>query len=97
MPRLDRHEVDVIYRMRERLEPLALTESIPHLTDEDLARLEEVQDRIEAEHRRRAVPRSSTGEFHLLSYTGCAIDQLHRHGHPAVELHPALPPRVRAR
>ena len=33
------HEVDVIYRMRERLEPLALAESLPLLTDADHARL----------------------------------------------------------
>jgi DNA-binding GntR family transcriptional regulator len=31
VPKLDRHEVDVIYQMRERLEPLALAESLPHL------------------------------------------------------------------
>ena len=31
VPRLTRHEVDVIYRMRERLEPLALAESLPRL------------------------------------------------------------------
>ena len=36
VPRLDEHEVDVIYQMRERLEPLALAESLPHLTDADL-------------------------------------------------------------
>ena len=29
VPRLGRHEVDVIYRMREQLEPLALAESLP--------------------------------------------------------------------
>ena len=28
VPRLDQHEVDVLYQMRERLEPLALTESL---------------------------------------------------------------------
>ena len=40
VPLLDRHEVDVVYQMRERLEPLALTESLPHLTaDQELERL----------------------------------------------------------
>ena len=43
VPRLDMHEVDVIYQMRERLEPLALSESIPHLTDLELRRLGEIQ------------------------------------------------------
>ena len=75
VPRLDMHEVDVIYQMRERLEPLALSESIPHLTDEDVRRLEHIQGQIESN--------SDVGrfleldrEFHLLTYTGCHIDQL---------------------
>jgi DNA-binding GntR family transcriptional regulator len=75
VPQLDSHEVDVIYQMRERLEPLALSESIPHLTDHDLARLDDVRQRIEANDdltRFLALDR----EFHLLSYTGCRIEQL---------------------
>jgi DNA-binding GntR family transcriptional regulator len=75
VPRLDMHEVDVIYQMRERLEPLALTESIPHLTDADLGRLEDVQARIEANGDVDAFL-ALDREFHLLSYTGCRIDQL---------------------
>ena len=47
VPRLDMHEVDVIYQMRERLEPLALSESIPHLTEDDLHRLDHIQSQIE--------------------------------------------------
>ncbi len=75
VPRLARHEVDVVYQMRERLEPLALAESLPHLTDADLRRLEEVQGRIEANtdvNDFLALDR----EFHLLTYSGCRIDQL---------------------
>ena len=75
VPRLDREEVDVIYKMRERLEPLALAESIPHLTDTDFQRLREVQEQIETN--------TDVGsflaldrEFHLLTYTGCHVDQL---------------------
>src|SRR3954447_3472550 len=45
VPRLSMHELDVIYRMRERLEPVALAESLPQLDDDDLARLEDVQQR----------------------------------------------------
>lgn len=41
------HEVDVIYRMRERLEPIALAVSLPQLVQEDLDRLEEIQQQIE--------------------------------------------------
>jgi len=75
VPRLDMHEVDVIYQMRERLEPLALSESIPHLDADDLRRLDEIQGQIETS--------SDVGgfleldrELHLLSYAGCQIDQL---------------------
>lgn len=75
VPRLAMHEVDVIYQVRERLEPLALAESIPHLTDSELVRLNEVQERIETN--------TDVGsflaldrEFHLLTYTGCRIEQL---------------------
>jgi len=75
VPRLGMHEVDVIYQMRERLEPLALSESIPHLTEEDVRRLDHLQSQIETN--------SDVGrfleldrEFHLLTYSGCHIDQL---------------------
>ena len=75
VPRLDRHEVDVIYQMRERLEPLALSESMPHLSEDDVRRLGHLQDQIETN--------SDVGrfleldrEFHLLTYSGCQIDQL---------------------
>ena len=58
VPRLGMHELDVIYQMRERLEPLALSESIPHLSDADLARLTQLQGEIEEDAdvgRRRVV------------------------------------------
>jgi DNA-binding GntR family transcriptional regulator len=66
VPQLDQHEVDVVYQMRERLEPLALTESIPHLTADDLARLDDVRQRIEAnDDLSRFLARDR--EFHLRS------------------------------
>jgi DNA-binding GntR family transcriptional regulator len=75
VPRLGPHEVDTIYQMRERLEPLALSESIPHLTEVTHRRLREIQEQIETD--------SEVGrflelnrEFHLLTYTGCRIDPL---------------------
>ena len=75
VPRLDMHEVDVIYRMRERLEPLALAESIPRLTDVELRHLRELQEQIEAGP---DVARflELDREFHLLTYSGCQIDPL---------------------
>jgi DNA-binding GntR family transcriptional regulator len=75
VPRLSMHEVDVIYRMRERLEPLALAESLPLLSNDDHARLEDVQQQIEANDdldRFLDLDR----EFHLGTYSGCHIDPL---------------------
>jgi DNA-binding GntR family transcriptional regulator len=75
VPRLSQHEVEVIYQMRERLEPLAITESLPALTLDDLTRIEAVQRRIEAND---DVDRflELDREFHLLTYTACTIDPL---------------------
>jgi DNA-binding GntR family transcriptional regulator len=78
VPRLSQHEVEVIYQMRERLEPLALAESIAALTDGDVARIEEVQRRIEADGDGIDVTRflELDREFHLATYSACAIDPL---------------------
>lgn len=75
VPRLDMHELRVVYMMRERLEPLALAESLAHLRSEDLQRLDELQDEIERnddDARFLELDR----ELHLLTYAGCPIDQL---------------------
>lgn len=75
VPRLSTHEVDVIYQMRERLEPLALIESLPLLTSEEHERLDDVQSRIEAN---TDVERflDLDREFHMLTYSGCSLDPL---------------------
>jgi DNA-binding GntR family transcriptional regulator len=75
VPLLGQHEVEVVYRMRERLEPLALSESLPQLTDEQIDHLEHLQERIEADGRLTeflALDR----EFHLSSYSGCPSEHL---------------------
>jgi DNA-binding GntR family transcriptional regulator len=75
VPWLSMHEVDVMYRMREQLEPLALAESLPSLTPGDFLRLEEIQEEIEGGvdvEGFLALDR----EFHLRTYSACAIDQL---------------------
>jgi DNA-binding GntR family transcriptional regulator len=77
VPRLTHHEVDVIYRMRERLEPLALVESLPQLADADHERLEEVQTRIE-ENDDLEKFLDLDREFHMLTYSGCSIDPLNQ-------------------
>jgi DNA-binding GntR family transcriptional regulator len=77
VPRLTQHEVDVIYRMRERLEPLALVESLPRLGAADHEQLEEVQHRIE-ENEDLEKFLDLDREFHMLTYSGCAIDPLNQ-------------------
>lgn len=75
VPRLDREEVDVLYRMRERIEPLALHQSMPRLAPGDLAALEGIQERIEAGvdvAEFLALDR----EFHLATYSGCTTEHL---------------------
>jgi DNA-binding GntR family transcriptional regulator len=44
---MDMHECELRYKMRERLEPLLLAESAPHLNEADIAELTEIQRRIE--------------------------------------------------
>jgi DNA-binding GntR family transcriptional regulator len=75
VPLLDRQEVDIIYQMRERLEPLALAQSIPHLTAADLRTLDEIQDKIESNSDVRGFLELDR-ELHLLTYSGCHFDQL---------------------
>ena len=75
VPSLTQHEVEVVYRMRERLEPLALVESMPRLDDDAYARLEEVQQRIEANDDVEKFL-DLDREFHMLTYSGCDIDPL---------------------
>ena len=76
VPLLDQHEVDVVYQMRERLEPLALTESLP---------APDARSRSSTWRRSRSGSRPTTGlteflaldrEFHLTSYTGCPSEHL---------------------
>jgi len=72
---LDQHEVDVVYQMRERIEPLALTESLPHLTADQIDHLEHVQQRIEADAQLTEFLVLDR-EFHLTSYAACPSEQL---------------------
>lgn len=75
--KLDLVECQAIYKMRERLEPLALTESIPNLDEQVLRRIEGLQDDIEAgpdQDRFLALDR----ELHLLCYAGNPIAELNQ-------------------
>ncbi|MGW5253513.1 GntR family transcriptional regulator [Streptomyces sp. NPDC004012] len=73
--KLELVECEDTYKIRERLEPLALAESIPHLGASDIARLNEIQDEIEKDddaERFLTLDR----ELHLTSYVGCRNGQL---------------------
>ena len=75
VPRLTQHEVEMIYEMRERLEPLALVESLGHLDEADLERLDEVQRRIEQNDDVEKFL-DLDREFHMLTYSACHLDTL---------------------
>lgn len=75
VPMLSMYEVDVMYKMREQLEQLALAESLPMLMGGDYVRMWEIQDEIEAGvdiERFLDLDR----EFHLRTYSACGMDQL---------------------
>ena len=75
VPMLDLAEVDISYRMRERLEPLTLAESIAQIRDEQVLRMEQIQGQIEANDdvaRFLVLDR----DFHMTSYEACPSAQL---------------------
>ncbi|KXX62419.1 GntR family transcriptional regulator [Rhodococcus sp. LB1] len=79
VPFLGAHEVDVVYRMREALEPLALAESISLLDVDTLAQLTDIQEQIEHNARTSAdVQRflELDRTFHLATYSACTVEPL---------------------
>lgn len=66
---LTREECLEQYEIRERLEPLLLRESLPNLTDSQLAQLEELAEQV---HKNRDVASFMRldRQFHMLSYSG---------------------------
>lgn len=75
VPLLRSRDVDLLYQMRERLEPLALAESMARLDGNDLGRLHDLQRRIEAWPGVGDFLRLDR-EFHLLSYRRCDMEPL---------------------
>lgn len=75
--RLDLVECQAIYKMRERLEPLALSESIPNLDEPTMRDIDALQDQIESNadlDRFLELDR----ELHLLCYAGNPIAELNQ-------------------
>ena len=75
VPLRSQHEVDVLYLMRERLEPLALHESLPLLAPDAVDRMAAIQQQIEASDD-IAEFITMDREFHLLSYSACPVEHL---------------------
>ena len=75
VPQLTLHEMDVIYQLRERLEPLVLQESIPHLTPTDLAKAQQILEQLEKVTTVKEFMVLDR-EFHFLTYRGCSIETL---------------------
>ncbi|MBU3995284.1 MAG: GntR family transcriptional regulator, partial [Actinobacteria bacterium] len=66
---VDRFELEQIYTLRIAVEPLAIRQSIPHLTDAHIATLEALASRME-EETDLEVFLATDREFHLTSYRG---------------------------
>jgi DNA-binding GntR family transcriptional regulator len=74
--RLDLAEHLELYLIREALEPLAIAESAPHLTDEQLAELHELADEVEAARDDEQRWLELDRRFHLGSYAAAPLPRL---------------------
>ena len=72
---MDLHDLGLSYQVRERIEPLLLQDSLPRLTQDDVGRMRELQDRIRDT---RDVERflELDRAFHWVSYGGHRAPQL---------------------
>jgi DNA-binding GntR family transcriptional regulator len=66
---MSRHDLDLSYEIRERIEPLLLLDSLPFLTDEHLGEMRRLQDQIQDNQDVEAFLRLDR-EFHWTSYAG---------------------------
>lgn len=71
----DPAECDLVYRVRERVEPIVLAESAPRLTPETLDEMEAIQQRIEAERDLSSFLELDR-RFHQLSYSACPMTSM---------------------
>lgn len=75
IPKLDRNECVEIYKIRERLEPLAIAESTPNLPVEIIERLERMAEQLEKTSDLEEFLRVDR-DMHLLSYTAAPMPTL---------------------
>ncbi|KMO83647.1 GntR family transcriptional regulator [Mycolicibacterium chlorophenolicum] len=76
VPTLDRSELSIVYEMRERIEPLALRLSLPHLTSQQESELYCIQEQIEEVEDDVARFLELDRRFHLETYAGCPKGEL---------------------
>ncbi|QDN93409.1 GntR family transcriptional regulator [Streptomyces sp. RLB3-6] len=72
---MEQRDCEIAYKIRERVEPLALAESLAALSDTDIDRLEEIQAQIEASAGVEDFLRLDR-ELHTLTYSGCTLTEL---------------------
>lgn len=77
--KLDRFEFEQVYKMREALEPLAITASLPHLNTEQIDEIVAVAGQL----RKATLPQVKIEDFlrldrkfHLLTYAGVQYEPL---------------------
>jgi DNA-binding GntR family transcriptional regulator len=73
--KLDLKECLEIYKIRERIEPLALSEAVANISDEEIDRLEELVIAMESSDDTETFLRLDR-EFHLASYRAADMQQL---------------------
>ncbi|MEV6055809.1 GntR family transcriptional regulator [Streptomyces sp. NPDC052107] len=72
---MEQRDCEIAYKIRERVEPLALVESLAALSDTDVDRLEEIQAQIEASDDVEDFLHLDR-ELHTLTYSGCTVTEL---------------------
>jgi len=73
--RLDLNECLEIYKIRERIEPLALSEAVPRMTDEEIAGLDALVEQMSQTTDTETFLRLDR-QFHLASYRAAGMQQL---------------------
>ena len=73
--KLDLEECLEIYKIRERIEPLALSEAVARISDEEIAALEALVEEMIGTHDTETFLRLDR-EFHLASYRAAGMQQL---------------------
>lgn len=73
--KLDLKECIEVYKIRERLEPLALSEAVARMSDEEIATLEDLVLQMERAHGTEEFLRLDR-QFHLVSYRAADMQQL---------------------